>query len=274
MKTFITISIFSLLGLFAFGQTGQAPNEIFKLAFSEYQEQNYEAALRNFNIAVSLDPNRNYFYYNRGLTYKAMGNTGAAIADFRKSNELKLTAEAYYQIGIIYYDKNDFQNARTELENAKALRDDLDRMNFCLGMIYFRLNQIEEAYKCFADYTVSVKNYADAYYYRGLTEAKLGRYNEALSSFKLALRYKDNDWILYYKMYEFYMALDDKQNALNSITMVIEIGEKKVAYYEKRAELYKELGFDFKYDEDVAAIKKLNESPSASAGMNEVKKDL
>lgn len=244
---------------------GPSANQIFKNAFSAYQEGNYAVAITGFNTAIATDPNRNYFYYNRGMAYKAMGNTTKALADFNACNNLKPTAEAYYQEGIIYFEKSDYENARVQFENAKALREDIERMNFCLGMIYYRLDRLEDALKCFQEYTVTIRNYADAYYYRGLTEAKLGQYNEALVSFKFALRYKDSDWVLYYKMYEFYMALGDKQNALNSISMVIEVGEKKIEHYEKRAALYKELGIDFKYDEDIASINQLKNAVDSTA---------
>lgn len=255
-----TLAMFSIASFAQSVDPTQTPSGIFKSGFAAYTTGDYNLAVKQFNAAIAIDNTKNYFYYNRGMAYRAMGNIPMAIADFKQSNNLRPTAEAYYQIGIIYFEKNDFVNAQVELENAKQLRDDLDRMNFCLGMIYFKLDRLDDALLCFNAYTTTPKNYADAYYYKGLTEAKLNMYSEAVVSFKQALRYKDTDWKLYYKMYEFYIALGDKQNALNSITMVIEIGEKKVEYYEKRAELYNDLGFDFKYEEDMVDIKKLKES--------------
>lgn len=259
------LALFSLVTVAQSADPTATPGSIFKAGFSAYTLGDYGLAVKQFTNAISIDPSKNYYYYNRGMAHKAMGNTAMALADFRQSNNLRPTAEAYYQAGIIFFEKNDYSNAQLELENAKLLRDDIERMNFCLGMIYFKLDRLEDALQCFNAYTATPKNYADAYYYKGLTEAKLNMYNEALVSFKQALRYKDSDWKLYYKMYEFYIALGDKQNALNSITMVIEIGEKKVEYYEKRAELYKELGFDFKYDEDMLDIKKLKEGGATAS---------
>lgn len=258
----------ALLSIAAFAQSvdpTQTPSAIFKSGFAAYTQGDYGFAIKQFTNAINIDPSKNYFYYNRGMAHRASGNIPMAIADFKKSNELRPTAEAYYQVGIIYFEKNDYVNAQAELEQAKLLRDDLERMNFCLGMIYFKLERLDDALLCFNAYTATPKNYADAYYYKGLTEAKLNMYNEALVSFKQALRYKDTDWKLYYKMYEFYIALGDKQNALNSITMVIEIGERKMEYYEKRADLYKDLGFDFKYEEDMVDIKKLKEGGATAA---------
>ncbi len=249
-------------------QETTAPNAgaVFKTAYKAYVLGIYDDAIRNFNLAISMDPSRHYFYYNRGMTYKAMGQKDMAMADFQKSNALRQTAECYYQIGLIKYERNDYKGAKEDFESAKMMKDDIERLNFCLGMIYYRYEDYADALKCFQDYTFRIKDQADAYYYRGMSEAKLGEYQQAIASFKFALRYKDRDWIYYYKMYEFYMALGDKQNALNSISMVIEIGETKVEHYKKRAELYKELGLGFKYDEDIKSIEKLGMETAAVKG--------
>lgn len=232
-------------------------NTAFRTAYAAYVQGAYNTAITHFNTAIAIDPSRHHFYYNRGLTYKAMGQTGAALADFEKSLSLRQTAEAYYQAGLMKYENADYKGARKYFENAKELKEDLDKMNFCLGMIYYREELYQEALNCFYTYTYVEKNQPEAYYYRGMCEAKLQLYAEAIKSFKLALRYKENDWMCYYKMYEFYMVMGDKQNALNSLTMILEIGERKIEFYQKRAELYKELGLIFKYEEDLHEIKKL-----------------
>lgn len=239
-------------------------SEVFKTGYNAYTLGKYSDAIEQYNKAVNIDPNRHYIYYNRGLAYKALGHTGAALNDFYRSLSLKQTAEAHYQAGLIKYERQEFTAAKPDLENAKMMKEDFDRLNFCLGMIYYRESDFEEALKCFQLYTVQEKNQPEAYYFRGMCEAKLNMYEAAIHSFKFALRYRDNDWTYYYKMYEFYMALNDKPNALNSISMVIETGEKKVEYFEKRAELYKELGPSFKYEEDMAAIKKMGRRETSS----------
>lgn len=256
----ITLILLLFIGALLHAQQTSSPNELFKIAFSFHQQGLYDEALRQYNIAIKADPTRNYFYYNRGLTYKAMKLYDKAMEDFRSSNLYKPTAEAYYQMGLIYYEKNDLNAAKTEFENAKLIREDLERMNFLLGMIYFRENRFEDASIAFKDFTERVKNNADAYYYRGLSEAKLGKYSEAIVSLKFAMMYKKNDWQLYYKMYEIYLAMNDKMNALYSISMVIELGEHKPDYYEERARLYLDTDNTFKYEEDIQTAKELRAS--------------
>jgi len=251
------------LPFFSLNAQSPNPNELFKIGFAAFQQGNHSFAIKNFNLAIDADPSRNYFYYNRGLAYKASNMSEKAMQDFQSSIDLKPTAEAYYQLGLIKYEKGDMPGASVEFENAKAIRIDVDKMNFYLGMIYFKASRYDEAQKSFADYTTYVKTSPDAYYYRGLCEAKLGRYEQAITSMKFAMMYKNNDWKLYYKMYELYLALNDKENAMYNISMVIETGMKKPEHFEERARLYKDLGNLFKYEEDMETSRTLK-SASAS----------
>ncbi|MBK7147783.1 MAG: tetratricopeptide repeat protein [Bacteroidetes bacterium] len=238
-------------------------NEVFKIAFSAYQQGNYDLALKNYDLALQIDQSKSYLYYNRALCLRAMGNVSKAVSDFRLANDLKPTAEAYYQIGLVSYEKGDLEAALEQFEAAKLIKEDVERMNFLMGMIYYRNNRFEESLKCFYTFTDRVKNYADAYYYRGLSEAKVGRYADAIVSFKFAMMYKNNDWKLYYKMYEIYLAMNDKKNALYSLSMVIELGEKKADFYEERARLYLDIGDTFKYEEDLATAKSIKASTAS-----------
>jgi tetratricopeptide (TPR) repeat protein len=257
------ISIFIWLFFWAamlFSQPAQTPNDVFKSGIAAYQQNDYDLSYKLLSQAIGMDPNRNYFYYNRGLTAKAMGNNAQAAADFRKSLDLKTTAEAYYQLGLLAYQHKDMAEAKLEFENARALREDMADMNFFLGLIYVKDKQFDEGYRCFQACTDNNKNNAEAYYYRGYCAAEMGMHDQAIQSLKFATVYNGKDYRYYMKMFEVYKALNDNQNALNNISMVIELGERKPDYLLKRAELYKLTGQDFLAEEDTKAASQLSES--------------
>jgi tetratricopeptide (TPR) repeat protein len=266
MKRLLLLILFPLS--FVLSAAAQAPeptpNELFKIAFAAQQMGNYELALKTYNKAIEVDPFRNHFYYNRGLCYKILKQYDLAIADFNKSLEMKITAEAYYQIGCVKYETSDLQGAKQMFETAKGIKEDFEKMNFYLGLIYFRENKYEESVAAFTTYTQSVRVNGEAYYYMALSQAKMGQYSTALANLKTAQMYKITDWKLFYKFYEIYLAMNDKQNALDNLTMVIEMGERKVDYYEERARLYYDLGNKLKYDEDMEHAQTMRSS-SASA---------
>jgi tetratricopeptide (TPR) repeat protein len=258
---FVLLIAFTVISVNA--QTAD-PTNAFRAGLAAYQSGDYALAVTQYNIAIAQDPTRGYFYYNRGLALTASGNTAGGLADFQKSNELNPSAQASYQMAMIYYQNKQMDAAKAAFENAKMIKDDLDAMNFYLGMIYFKQNDFEDGEKCFSLYTEHVKNNPEAYYFRGFCEAKNGKYPEAIKSLKYALMYKDRDWKFYYKMYEVYDALNDKQNALNNISMVIEIGEHKPEYYEIRSKLYTDMGDEYRASEDMAKARELQQTGAAT----------
>ena len=235
-----------------YSQTAPTGNEAFKIGFAAYQQGNYDLAIKNYNQAISAEPGRNYFYYNRGLAYKAEDKNDLALADFRQSCNLKPTAEAYYEIGAAQYKKADFTAAKSNLEKSRALRSDFENLNFYLGLIYFNEEQYDKGTACLEEYTKRVKSNPDAYFFCALCQAKTGKRDAAAVSVKLVSILKGNDPKYYYKMYQLYAAIDDNQSALNNLTMLIETGAHKAEYYKARAALYEQMGDKQKSDEDLA----------------------
>lgn len=188
-------------------QQGLTPNELFKTGFAAYQQGNYDLAIKNYNLAIGLDDSRNYFYYNRGMAYKAKGNFAPALADLRRSLALKPTAEAYYQEGVIEYEKGELAKAKGDFEQAKMIRSDLENMNFYLGLIYYKDKQYALGAKCLEEFTAGVKTNADAYYYRAMCEAKSGKIHEAAFTAKFVTRTQIDGWKFYMKMYRVYIWL-------------------------------------------------------------------
>ena len=63
-----------------------------------------DAALANFDKAISHDPNNAAMYYNRGLINDQVGNKEKAAADYNKALELDAKFfDAAYNLGAMYY---------------------------------------------------------------------------------------------------------------------------------------------------------------------------
>jgi tetratricopeptide (TPR) repeat protein len=48
----------------------------------------YDHAIKNFDEAIRIDPTHAQTYYNRSLTYRALGETADADADLAKARQL------------------------------------------------------------------------------------------------------------------------------------------------------------------------------------------
>jgi len=237
----------------------QSANDFFQIGFDAANNGQYDVAIQNYTQAIDIDPNRIYFYYHRGLAYKARHEKAHAIADFNKCLSMKPIAEAYYEIGIYKYDDLDMTAAKDYFEKAKALKDNIDKLNYYLGVINYRLNNYDTAEALLNRYIYYVKTNADAYLYLAMVKVKMHKYDEVSPMLKLTGLYNDdNDWKLHLKIYEIYKEMGDKENMLYHISMVIELGQTKPEYYTMRAQLYLERGENIRagYDLQYAAAAK------------------
>ncbi len=88
MKTFnkiifvLTILLFSGINLFAADENMLL---IMKKANKQYQEQNYEEALLNYNKILHTGLESSELYYNLGNTYYRIGKLGYAILNYEKA---------------------------------------------------------------------------------------------------------------------------------------------------------------------------------------------
>jgi tetratricopeptide (TPR) repeat protein len=242
-------------------RTSRSANEYFETGISQSNQGKYEEAIRNFTRAIAMDGTHIYYQYHRGLTYKAMGNKAMAMRDFNHCNAMKPIAEAYYELGVIKYEAFDIFGAKADFEKARELKEDVERVNFYLGVIMYRMNAFDTATSLLCRYLRTVKSNSDAYLFVGLCYVKQKKYNEARPFLQLASLYNNNDWQLHLKMYEIYREMGDKENMLYNISMVIELGETKPEYYAIRAKLYTEMGDALRAKYDFIAARGERQTP-------------
>jgi tetratricopeptide (TPR) repeat protein len=168
---------------------------------------------------------------------------------------MKPIAEAYYELGVFKYEALDLKGAKQLFEKARDLKDDVDKLEYYLGVINYRFNDFDSAESELTHYTHLVKTNADAFLYLAMTKVKMHKYNEVPAMLQLATLYNDNDWKLHLKMYDIYKEMGDKDNMLYHISMVIEMGQTKPEYYSIRAQLYLDKGEDMRAQYDLESAK-------------------
>ena len=234
----------------------QSANEYFQIGFDAATNGQLDIAIKNYSIAIAIDPSRVYFYYHRGLTYRSNNDKAHAIADFNHCITVKSIAEAYYQRGLYKYEDLDLMAAKADFEMANSQKPDVEKTNFYLGVINYRLNQYDLADELISRYIRNVKTNADAFLYLAMVKVRLKKYGEVTPLLRLASLYNDNDWKLHLKMYDIYKEIGDKNNMLYHISMVIEMGQTKPEYYTIRAKLYLERGDQLRAEYDLLAAAK------------------
>ncbi|MFP4363745.1 MAG: hypothetical protein ACLFR1_07725 [Spirochaetia bacterium] len=93
--------------------------ELVQAGVREYNEEDYETALKHFTDARSLEPSRPVPYYYLGLLNYNTGNYIRAEEYFQSALEYGADGGAvYYALGVNAFADNQYDLARTYLENA------------------------------------------------------------------------------------------------------------------------------------------------------------
>lgn len=86
------------------------------------KNKEYDAAIGDFDKDISLSPNFDVAYYNRGLAYSAKGQYDRAIEDYNKAISLNPNfAEAYNNRGLAYSAKGQYDRAIGDFDKAISL---------------------------------------------------------------------------------------------------------------------------------------------------------
>ncbi len=100
MKRLILILLILLIFLPTLSCSNSAQDYINK-GYEHILDEDYEAALKDFNKAIEIDPRSVEAYNNRGIVLGIMGNHYRAIQDFNMAIDLKPSdSEAYKSRGV------------------------------------------------------------------------------------------------------------------------------------------------------------------------------
>jgi len=166
------------------------------------QMGDYPAALADFNRAIQLDNKYVWAITSRGKTYRQMGNYQAALADFDRAIELdNKYAWAITNRGETY----------RLMGNYPASLADFDRAIELDNKYGWAITNRGETYRLMGNYPASLADFdraitlaesttKDLFNSRGLVLSSLGRYAEAIDSYKQELRENPNSFIYLYNI--------------------------------------------------------------------------
>ena len=85
--------------------------------------RNYDAAIRDFDTALALDPNQPEAWLNKAIAEMNAGKSAAALPLVDKAIQLKTSKPhfAYYVRGLAHEDTGNVRAAYTDLKRAQAL---------------------------------------------------------------------------------------------------------------------------------------------------------
>ena len=115
-------------------------------ALSFLENEQYESARRQFNMAIRLNPDNANAFYNRGVLHSKLKQYQAAISDFTKVIRIDPdNANAFYIRGMSYWDAGEYQTALSDFTMAIELDADTALTYRCRADVYRSLGQTADA---------------------------------------------------------------------------------------------------------------------------------
>ncbi|MCE3259043.1 MAG: putative O-linked N-acetylglucosamine transferase, family protein, partial [Bacteroidetes bacterium] len=233
----------------------QSPKKYFSLAEKLYEANNYTEAITNYTKAIELDPKYEKAYVSRALCYEKLNKKQEAVEDYRKAILLSPKEKEYYYNGgrllsLLENYKEADQMFRKALERDKGYEEVIAEeikvlhktKDYTYGLQvtqmgldvkktavnYFNHAVMQDSLK---NYLEAEKEYTKSKYYDSkfipayvglaLTQVKLNKINDALTTCETALTKDPNSVDVFEARSYVYASKNDYQNALNDISKVL-----------------------------------------------------
>ena len=213
----------------------------------EHQRNHLDSAINYYSTVIGLDPEDTSVvaqaYYNRGVAYGQRDDYECAIADYTHAIQLKLDfVEAYNNRGIAYGQSDDYERAIADYTHAIQLNPNYADVYYNRGIAYEQSDDYERA---IADYTQTIQlnpNYANAYYNRGIAYGQSDDYERAIADYTHAIQLNPNYVGAYNNRGIAYRQRGDYERAIVDCTQAIQLKPDLAEAYSNRGLAYEQKG--------------------------------
>jgi len=155
----------------------------FHLATCAYRSKRFDEALRAACVCVALSPKRAECFFNRGLCFRAVGQSEAALHDFGRAIELEPgLASAALQRGILLAEMQHPAEALENLNRAADLGGEPAAAYYQMALIHFGQHEWTAARKCVVRSLQRDSTYAPALSLQVQIEAQLEEQSQGEAS--------------------------------------------------------------------------------------------
>jgi len=163
------------------------------LGILQHDLKKYKEAISYLNKSIELDKENSLSYFYRGLSKIATKDRLSAISDFKKiislNENVKLNAIAHHRIAYVYFEMEDYNKTKIELERSIELgRANESIFNDLCATKYYLKDYESGILDCNKSIAINPK-YVYAYDSRGDIKTALGNKIGACSDYKKAKEY-------------------------------------------------------------------------------------
>ena len=158
--------------------------------FTEFQQ--YDEAIRMFDISLALDSLNPDTWKMLGVNFQAMGKDTAAIVAYNKARYIDSTdANTYGQLGNLYFNMGRYDDAQWLYDKGLLYDDDNVILHYNFAYASEMLGQIDKAEQVFKKLLQLDNKYADAYYRLAAIYASQKKLPDAVKQLSQAIKYAD-----------------------------------------------------------------------------------
>lgn len=181
-------------------------------------------ALKDFEMALKIQPNFMKARLNRAIFFKNKGDYDAALKDCAIVREAEPRNPIPRKvIGDIYYDQSRFSKAIVEYNWAIRFEPSYYDAYYNRGLAYYALNHIEKGIEDF-EYAIQIENRsADAFFQLGRGKNLVGDSGEALKYFEKAIMYDPGFTMAHYRYAQALTAAEKYKQAEVAFDMVTDL---------------------------------------------------
>ena len=192
-----------------------------------YEKQEYEAALEQYDWALTLKPDRSETLNNRALTYDHLERYDEALADYNRALDLKPDdPKILNNRGGLYYHLKHYEEALADVNHALQLKPDYPEALTNRGNIYDDLKCYDKALAD-CDRALQLRSdFPEALTNRGATYSQLRQYKEALADFEKSLQLRPDHPGTIYNMACLFSLMRKPEEAISYLEKAIALGEK------------------------------------------------
>lgn len=188
------------------------------------KEGKWEEAAQAFMEAIDAQPADPVAYINFGNVLTAVGDIERALNFYNKAITLDENATAaYYSKGGLYYDAQNFEEAKNMFELAMKKGLETGDNFFMLGMSLAQMGNSRLALPYLQRSTELLRNDAEAHFQYGLCLAREGFIDEAVKSLEQAVALDTEHADALYNLGVAYGYKEDGEKALEMFNRALEV---------------------------------------------------
>lgn len=184
----------------------------------------FDYALHLLNLGDMMDPTNLDIQFEKAFCYEQLSNNQGAIDTYLRIIDADAyMGEAWFNLGQIYFNQNEFEKAIEAYDYALVVNDTDTISLIQKGHAYYQLNQYRQAIDAYEEYLQHSVDKWHVMTFIGECYEKLENFTKALEYYKLSLDEMPNNYdaqvgtaICYLEMEEYALALEQIREVLET----------------------------------------------------------